>query len=64
MAAGDKTSTSSTTAGAAASPASRKMIDPDEYLDDPQVRKLGKLPREMQREWRDAERKEEGDDRK
>lgn len=40
------------------------MIDPDEYLDDPQVRKLGKLPRDMQREWRDEdEQKGKGDDR-
>lgn len=30
------------------------MID-DEYLDDPKMRKFGRLSREMQREWRPAD---------
>lgn len=29
------------------------MIDPDEYLDDPKMRKFGRLSRQMQREWRE-----------
>jgi hypothetical protein len=39
------------------------MMDPDEYLDDPKMRKFGRLSRQMQREWRDGQHGEREESR-